>query len=241
MRMNRAMIRGALLLGLALTTSRDAAAGLINGSFEIPRFTPGVPDFALFDASMVTGWQTTATNNVIELWSDGFSNVSGGPVFAYEGDQHAELNATEVSTLFQDASGIPLGSLVGFQFAHRGRSGVDTLRLTITDLGSDNAPGGLLTAVDTVLFTNLYSDGNTAWGFYTNPTPLAALGNTVRFAYESVSAAGGNQAIGNFIDAADFGVGVGAAVPEPSTLASAGIAGLIGLGAAWRRRKRAAA
>jgi hypothetical protein len=30
-----------------------------------------------------------------------------------------------------------------------------------------------------------------------------------------------------------------AAVPEPSTLASAGIAGLIGLGAAWRRRKRA--
>jgi hypothetical protein len=31
-----------------------------------------------------------------------------------------------------------------------------------------------------------------------------------------------------------------AAVPEPSTLASAGIAGLIGCGVAWRRRKRTA-
>jgi hypothetical protein len=31
-----------------------------------------------------------------------------------------------------------------------------------------------------------------------------------------------------------------AAVPEPSTFASAGIAGLIGLGVVWRRRKRAA-
>jgi hypothetical protein len=33
---------------------------------------------------------------------------------------------------------------------------------------------------------------------------------------------------------------VAAAVPEPSTLASAGIAGLIGCGVAWRRRRRAA-
>jgi hypothetical protein len=208
----------------------EADAGLINGSFEDPRDSPGVANFSLFNESLVTGWQTTATDDIIEIWSDGFNGVT-----SFEGDQHAELNANQVSTLFQDASGISAGSTIGFQFAHRGRAGVDTLRLTITDLGLDGDIGG---GDDTTLFTDTYADGNTAWGFYTNAAPLIALGNTIRFSYESVSAAGGNNAVGNFIDAADFGVGVGT-VPEPSSvvLMGAGVIGVLGYG--WRRRKAA--
>ncbi|MDD5037647.1 MAG: PEP-CTERM sorting domain-containing protein [Methylococcaceae bacterium] len=65
-----------------------------------------------------------------------------------------------------------------------------------------------------------------------------ALGNSVHFAYASVSAAGGNPSIGNFLDAADFGVGVGI-VPEPATL-SMFLGGLMPLSLALRSRKQSA-
>jgi hypothetical protein len=224
----------ACLVALA-ATAVSANAGLINGSFETPRFTPGVPDFIQINQSSVPGWRTTSTDGLIELWSDGFDGFHGVPVPSYHGAQHAELNATQVANLFQDAPGIPAGSVVGFQFAHRGRIGVDVMRLRITDLGADNAPGGTGLNADTLLYSALYSDG-TAWGFYTNPFPLFALGNTVRFSYESVSAAGGNQAIGNLLDAADFGVGVGnTAIPEPLSVAVFG--GLVAAGGVVARRR----
>ena len=149
------------------------------------------PCYALVNASQVPGWKTTATDNLIEIWRQGFLGVP-----AYDGDQHAELNATQVSTLYQDVTGIAPGSIVGFQFAHRGRLGVDTMEFTLTDLGPNGVLGG---GDDTVLFDQQYSDDKTAWGFYTG-SGITALGNTVRFSFKSISAAGGDQAIGNFLD-----------------------------------------
>ncbi|MDO9227761.1 MAG: PEP-CTERM sorting domain-containing protein [Pseudomonadota bacterium] len=181
------------------------------------------------DAGTIPGWQTTASDNKIEIWSDSFQGIA-----AYEGTQFAELNAYEVSTLYQDVTGIASGSLVGFQFAHRGRLGVDVLRLSIIDLGLDSLIGG---GDDTTLFSNQYSTGNNAWAFYTSAgeAPIIALGNNVRFAYESISAAGGNPAISNFLDAADFGVGVAvASVPEPSSIALL-LLGVMGLGIRGRK------
>ena len=208
---------------LALLMASGAEAGLINGGFEIP-VQPGAT-VGIYDASLVTGWSTTATDNKIEIWSDGFNGVT-----SYQGRQHAELNANQVSTLYQNATGIAAGSSVGYQFAHRGRAGVDTMQFTLTDLGTDGLFG---TGDDTQLFTQLAIDGNTAWGFYSG-TGITALGNTVRFSFISVSAAGGNQSVGNFLDAADFGVGVGAPVPEPGALALVGLA-LAALGLSRRR------
>lgn len=213
------------LLGAVVAAPANAA--LINGGFEAYGVPAGGIAFPLdADSGGIPGWRTTATDNAIEIWGNGFNGVP-----AFEGVDFAELNATQVSTLFQDVAGIPAAATIGFQFAHRGRAGVDTMRLTITDLGADNVFGG---GDDSVLFTNTYSDGTAAWGFYTG-TGITALGNSVRFAYEAVSAAGG-PTVGNFLDDVDFGVGVGEPVPAPGGLAIAAL-GLAGL-AAFRRRAR---
>ena len=84
------------------------------------------------------------------------------------------------------------------------------MKLTITDAGADGIFG---TADDTVLFSNSYTDGNTAWGFYSG-TGVVALGNDVRFAYDSISAAGGNPTIGNFLDDAHFGASESVTCPS---------------------------
>lgn len=228
----KTLFRNALALALLPLAGQSANADLINPSFETPAV--GVTTVGLYpDASQVggfPGWRTTATDHKIELWSMGYNGVT-----SYDGDQHVELNATQVSTLYQDATGISAGSLVGYEFAHRGRAGVDTMRLTITDLGLDNTFG---TTDDTILFTNLYTDGNTAWGHYTDGgATLTALGNDIRFAYESVAAAGGNQAIGNFIDGAHFGVTSGTlAVPEPGSVAL--FVGMASMGRMMLRKRR---
>lgn len=210
---------------LALVLSASATAGLTNGGFETPGYPANSVSFPV--ATLVPGWNTSATDNKIEIWTVPFNGVP-----SYEGNQFAELNANQVSTLFQDASGIAAGSSVGYQFAHRGRAGVDTMRFELTDLGADNVLGGVGANADTLLVTKTVSTGNTAWSFHSG-AGISALGNTVRFSFISVSAAGG-ATVGNFLDAADFGVGVG--VPEPGVLALAGLGlALVGLS----RRKRA--
>lgn len=220
------------LLALGLMLSLNANAAFINGSFETPRFTPGTADWTLYsDSTEGIGWKTTATDHQIELWSDNFQGVA-----AYDGAQFAELNANQVSTLYQDVAGIAANSILDFHFAHRGRLGADTMQLDIVDLGADNLFGG---GDDTTLFSNQYSDDNTAWGFYTSDglAPIVALGNTLRFSYISIAAAGGNPAVGNFIDAADFGVGVNdpSPVPVPAAFWLFGSA-LAGLGVFGKRR-----
>jgi hypothetical protein len=225
------MLKALSLVGGALTvaglcTAAANAATIVNGGFEDSRFTPSQADYTIIDQSQVTGWFTTASDGQIELWSDGFQGVT-----AFEGDQFAELNANQTSTLYQDVSGIAAGARLSFGFAHRGRLGIDTLRLSITDLGADNVAGS---SDDKLIYTSLYSDGTDAWGYHTSDdlSALFAFGNTMRFGYESVSAAGGNNSIGNFLDAASFGTyAPPAPVPVPAALpllaAGLGVLGLV--------------
>lgn len=211
-----------VLIVLVLTTASHATAqSLINRSFEDPRQTAGTPAVSFVLGSAMPGWETTATDDQIEVWSDNFLGVP-----AFDFDQHVELNAFQVSTLFQDLAGVGAGNLASFRFAHRGRSGVDTIRLTITDLGLDGVPGG---GDDNVLFTQDYATDNTAWVEYTSEfeSPIVTLGNTMRIAFESVSSAGGNQAIGNFLDAIDFGIGVAPTPAPPAAIPTVSEWGMI--------------
>ena len=210
----------------------DAANIITNGGFELPATT--LTTVGQYNESIVPGWETTAPDNNIELWSNGY-----GSVFAAEGNQHAELNANFVSTLYQDISAIPASSTVGYSFFHRGRTGVDTLRLTISDLGTDNLAGGSGSASDTVLFSQLFSTGSNAWVQYAATNiGNTTLGNDMRFAFESVSAAGGDQRIGNFLDGVQFGIGVGNIVPEPASVALACYGALAGVLVGRRRAMR---
>lgn len=209
-----AVISTSALLSMS---SGSFANVIVNGSFEVPPFSG--TSVSLVNETLVPGWETTASDNLIEIWSNGFNSVVSAA-----GAQHAELNANFVSTLFQDVTGIASNSTVGYSFAHRGRLGPDTLELRISDLGTDNAPGGAGTAADTLLFNQQFSTGNTAWVQYSSPNigPLT-LGNDMRFEFVSIAATGGNQAIGNFLDNVKFGIGV----PEPGTIALS-VVGLLG-------------
>ncbi len=206
----------------ALLLASGAQAGLVNGGFELPALNANT--YLIMNETAVLGWKTTASDHQIEIWSHGFNGVP-----SYQGDQHAELNANQVATLYQDVTGIAAGARVGYQFAHRGRSGVDTMGFKLTDFGNDGLFG---TSDDAVLFSGEYSDGPDAWRFYSG-TGIVALGHTVRFSF--ISLVGSSVSVGNFLDAADFGVGVGSSVPEPFTLGLLGL-GLAGLGFGRRRK-----
>lgn len=154
----------------------------VNGGFE----TPGtVTTYKFFSQSQVTGWNTTATNGKIELWTNSGNSPFNVP--PDEGDQFAELNASQVSTLYQAMSFNGAGGTLSWSVSHRGRSGVDVARVKIGPT--------LETSVEQVTMT----DGKTAWGNYSGTYDVEPGVTSLTFAFEAVSAAGGSS-VGNFID-----------------------------------------
>ena len=210
-----------LPLLLAISVSTTCSADLVNGGFEDYQ-TWGYGFFSGSDPTL--NWATTAPDNTLEIWSNGFLGVP-----AYEGNSFAELNANYASTLYQDVNGLGDNNQINWKFAHRGRDGVDTMRLTITDLGWDQVYGG---GNDTVLFQGDFSDGNTAWGLHVGT--ITSIGNLTRFAFEAVSAVGGSTQ-GNLID--DCGFGMNVVIPAPGATAPGAIAILALSGLLVSRRR----
>ncbi len=208
------------LLTASISAQATPVTGLLNGSFEDPAYS--TKSYHIIDASLVPHWETSASDNKIEIWSNNFKGVT-----SFEGNQHVELNANRVGTLYQTTGGVSAGSELSFKFAHRGRSGIDTLRLTITDLGSDNTYG---TNDDTALFSKQYSTGNNAWAQYTNAgeNPILSLGNAMRFSYASIDSAGSNS-YGNFLDDVSFGSVSAVPVPAAFWMFGTGLVGFIGM------------
>jgi hypothetical protein len=206
-----------LACALPLVVAANASADLVDGGFE----WFDVPGYGFYQGGLDTPWRTTAPDNLIEGWSDGFLGVP-----AYEGSHFAELNANYASTLYQDVNGLGDFQQINWRFAHRGRDGVDGMRFTITDLGTDQQFGG---GDDTVLYTGDFYDGNTAWGVYGGT--ITSVGNLTRFAFEALSAVGGSTQ-GNLLD--DCGFGVNVVIPAPGAASLLLLAGL----AAGRRRGR---
>jgi hypothetical protein len=220
-----------LITVASITDAQSAqASGLVNGGFESPDLGNG-PTVGQVNPAL-TGWKTTDTT--IEIWANGFNGVT-----AAQGTQFAEINANINGTLFQDVTGIAAGQEVGFEFFHRARVGTDVMKLTITDLGLNGIFGG---GDDTTLFAKNYSATTAAWVKNTNAgeAPIITLGNNLRFAYSAVSTGSGNPSVGNFLDAASFGLGVGAVntkVPEPASILGLLTFGALGVTSLKRNRK----
>lgn len=203
-------MKNLFVLTTCLCMGAQAGADLVDGSFE----SFDVPGYGFYSGGFDTPWLTTAPDNLIEGWSDGFLGVP-----AYEGSHFAELNANYASTLYQDVNGLGDFQQINWRFAHRGRDGIDTMRFTITDLGTDQQFGG---GDDTILFTGDFSDGNTAWGLYGGT--VTSIGNLTRFAFEALSAVGGSTQ-GNFLD--DCGFGQNVVVPAPGAASLLLLAGVM--------------
>ncbi len=178
---------------LTITTVDEPTvnAGLVNGGFEVPELGNAVPFFALISEDVIPGWDTDATDGIIEFWEDGYLGVD-----AFEGGQFAELNANENAALFNVIT-VAEGDSVTVDFAHRGRTGVDVMQLTAFDLGADGVFG---TADDVVLFQENFADGTADWGVYSRELTDSASGNQIRLDFRAISSNGGNPAIGNFLD-----------------------------------------
>ncbi|MBA3925592.1 immunoglobulin-like domain-containing protein [Listeria rustica] len=173
----------------ATATPAPQAAGdviaLVNGDFENPRITTN-EGYGLFDASLVPGWETSASDNLIEVQNkDSYNYV------APSGSQWGELNGSEVSALYQDIPTTP-GVKVRWQVYHRGALGVDT---AVVEFG---APGG------TMVQQAEMADGNTEWGLYTGSYTIPAGQTTTRFQFRSLGASGGNAYNGNMLDDIQF-------------------------------------
>lgn len=160
-----------------------------NANFEdgldfddaLTTFSSGPNNAYLFNADDVGGWQTTATDNIVEIWESGFNGVA-----SQDGGFHAEINANQDAQLFQDVTLMP-GTTVTWSVWHRGRSGVDVASVLI------GAPGSQT-------MQQTMSSGTSGWSNYTGTYTVPMGVTTVRFGFESVSTANGSPSVGNFID-----------------------------------------
>ncbi len=152
---------------------------VVNGSFEQPNVPNG--NWQTFNEGLVPGWRTTAVDGQIEIWN-GFLGIQ-----AAEGKQMAELNAFEVSSLYQELC-ISGGSTVRWSVKHRGREGVDVANVKI----------GANLASATIVRT--MSDGTSAWGAYSGTYVVPLSQDTTFFIFESVSTSSGVGSTGNLID-----------------------------------------
>ena len=232
-----------LLLGTLLVPGHAAITGvnlLYDGNFQLAgqgNVSPGSANIFNISAiqsgsNPIRGWQTTAPDQQIELWSSGFLGVPAPVNVNY----FAEINANVVATLFQVVQ-LPVSAPVGFSLAHRARyvdvPGNDVMDLKVYDIGSNTSWSA--GSAGTLVYSERMSTGQSAWGYYGNAnifTPLA--GNNYAFTFDSVSSATFYApGAGNFIGDVQFGYGI----PEPSS-ASLLIAGLGGVMALRRVRRR---
>lgn len=171
-----------------------------NNDFEQPVGTLG--SLAFVNQSNFPCWGTTATDGMIEVWTNGTEST-----FAYSGTQFIELNANQVSTLFQNLTVVP-GTSALISFAHRGRfSGTDVMAVEIGPVGGPYVSLGNFSATPS------------AWVYHTIPYtfPTNGVSNyTLRFV--SVSSGSGSLTVGNFIDAVSI-TGIGCpSVPTSGTV-----------------------
>lgn len=107
-----------------------------NGSFEIPTLTG---TYKAFDANLVDSWNTTSIEDKIELarihnYTSPHLNLTADSSMIDsqlpDGNQFAEINASEKATLYQNISVTP-GEIYNWNMYHRGRNGQEIMAIII--------------------------------------------------------------------------------------------------------------
>ncbi|WP_312505293.1 lectin-like domain-containing protein, partial [Lysinibacillus sp.] len=179
------------------TESCPAPVALINGSFEEPTArmpgdtgSPGSEHaWQYFLESEVPGWKTSASDKFIQIMKSEYL-YGGMEINPPNGNQYAELNAEQVSALYQDVETIP-GQTIYWRLAHKGGLGVDTMSVQI---GSANIDPKSLPTVKEI------TTDKDKWVYYSGTYTVPAEQTTTRFAFNSIEAAGGDQRWGNLLD-----------------------------------------
>ncbi|MEO1418628.1 MAG: hypothetical protein AAFW00_25340 [Bacteroidota bacterium] len=134
---------------------------------------------ALFESD-IPGWNTSASNNRIEVWESGFGRVT-----SHSNGHHAEINAFSNAELYQDVH-FDRPGVIRWAISHRARKGIDSMNILI-------GPAGNQTEVARV------GTDTKAWKRYSGSYTLTEEG-TVRFSFNAISTGSGRSSIGNFID-----------------------------------------
>ncbi|WP_366248851.1 isopeptide-forming domain-containing fimbrial protein [Terribacillus aidingensis] len=174
-----------------------APVALINGGFEEPTArnpgdtgSPGAEHaWMYFYEDEVPGWETNASDDFIQIMNSEYP-YNGTKVNPPDGDQYAELNANQVSALYQDVETNP-GQTIYWRLAHRGGLGEDTMAVQI---GSAEIPAEDLPVIQEI------TTGNTEWKYYSGSYKVPAGQTTTRFAFNSVSSAQNLPLWGNLLD-----------------------------------------
>jgi hypothetical protein len=190
---------GALSIGI-----QSASANLLfDGDFRVIGAYGGsnsftyTPSTSVYTGTPVSGWQTTHTNNTMEIWG-ATRNPPAGQSYL------AEMNAFEVSSLYQVITA-PNSSPFDIFFQHKGRGGFDTAGFSLIDLGTATSwTRGSGTVLYQTVFTsdwfwNAYSADNIA-------TPVS--GRNYAVVFDSISSGAGIPTEGNLLADVRFGDGV---------------------------------
>lgn len=171
--------RGKALSGGSCTVCNSP---IVNNLAEQPVIRAG--SYTITSENNVPGWETTAPDGKIEIWSSGFNGVP-----AQEGNQFFEINANNYpnAALFQTLCLEP-GSTIRWSVYHRARQGTDVARVSIG------------ATVSSAVEQAIMADGTNAWGYYSGTYQVPANQTTTVFVFESISTGSGNGSIGNFLD-----------------------------------------
>lgn len=155
--------------------------------------------------------------HLVELWVNGFNGVQ-----APEGNQFAELNAQADSALYQDIL-VFSNETIPWSASHRGRSNdniADIAEVFISDpldwtgatfsgnklysatisTSRDGSPSGITTNTGSIANSDSAEALANGWFKYSDIWQGPSISKKYRFAFQSVSTAGGNNTIGNFLD-----------------------------------------
>jgi len=151
----------------------------LNGNFENNLVYP--TSYIITNKSDITGWNTTASDNKIEIWKSGFNSVP-----AYEGTYFAEINANMSARMYQTLAVEP-GDIVKWNVAHRGRGGVDSMYIMV---GPTGAP----------TLQQIAATGTSGWNVYSSSYTVPSGVTEIEIGFESKYTASGDASVGNFID-----------------------------------------